>query len=250
MEMLSPIGCSPSSDGIGAATALPRKQAEAPALSLSQVIYRDYRRYIATEETFFRTVFCSPGFWATCTYRVVRAVLFWLPAGFLRRFARIGATLVQRFMEIITVGISIPPECEIGEGLYIGHHGTSILPAHGRIGRNCNLAHSITIGLGGPKGRRGAPEIGNRVFIATHAVIAGKISIGDDAMICAGTVVTRSIPPRAVVVGNPGRVVSYDGSFDHVAYDGMDDDPERQASLVLRGKPDPLDSPAPVPERS
>jgi serine acetyltransferase len=56
-------------------------------------------------------------------------------------------------------------------------------------------------------------------------------------MICAGTIVTRSIPPRAVVVGNPGRVVSYDGSFDHVAYDGMENDQERLASLALRGQP-------------
>jgi len=34
-----------------------------------------------------------------------------------------------------------------------------------------------------------------------------------------------------VVMGNPARVVSYDGSFDYVYYDGMDVDPARRASL-------------------
>lgn len=61
-------------------------------------------------------------------------------------------------------------------------------------------------------------------------------------MICAASVVTRSIPPRAVVVGNPARVVAYYGAFDYVLYDCMEQDPERQASALLRGEPDKTDS--------
>ncbi len=49
-------------------------------------------------------------------------------------------------------------------------------------------------------------------------------------MICAGSVVMRNVAPRAVVVGNPARVVSFDGSFDHVVYDGVEHDADRQAS--------------------
>ncbi|HLZ10830.1 MAG TPA: DapH/DapD/GlmU-related protein, partial [Chloroflexota bacterium] len=78
---------------------------------------------------------------------------------------------------------------------------------------------------------RGAPTIGNRVFIGAHSVIVGRITVGDDVVICAGSVVSRSVPARAVVMGNPARVVSYDGSFDYVYYDGMDVDPARRASL-------------------
>ena len=58
-----------------------------------------------------------------------------------------------------------------------------------------------------------------------------EVIVGDDAVVCAGSVVSRSIPARAVVMGNPARVVSYDGSFDYVYYDGMDVDPARRASL-------------------
>ncbi len=61
-------------------------------------------------------------------------------------------------------------------------------------------------------------------------MIVGKISVGEDAMVCAGSVVMRNVAPRAVVVGNPARVVSFDGSFDHVVYDGVERDADRQTS--------------------
>ena len=217
-----------------------------PSRSWYQLIYRDYRRYIATEETAFRTVVCSQGFWASSLYRLERAMVLSVRPAPLRRVIRIGLSVFQKFIEIVTVGIAIPPECEIGEGLYIGHHGTIILPAHGSLGKNCNIAQGVTIGLGGKGESRGAPRIGNRVFIGTNAVVAGKITVGDDVMICAGSVVTRSVPPRAVMAGNPGRPVSYDGSFDHVVFDGMEQDPGRQANLALRGQPDKPASGAPA----
>lgn len=224
------------------------RPARARAKPWYRLLYRDYRRYRASDESFFRAVFCSSGLWATAFYRVSRAVVSPIRPEWLRRLARAAISVIQKFVEIATVGIFLPLECEIGEGFYIGHHGTTILPAHGSLGENCNLAHSVTIGLAGAGEKRGAPRIGNRVFFGTQCVVAGKIDIGDDVMICAGSIVTRSIPPRAVVVGNPGRVVSFDGSFEHVVYDGMEHDPARIASLALRGKPSSLDREAPRPE--
>jgi serine O-acetyltransferase len=73
------------------------------------------------------------------------------------------------------------------------------------------------------------------VFVGAHAVIVGPITIGDDAMICAGSMVNRSVPARAVMMGNPARVVSHDGSFEYVLYDDMEADPARIASLA-RGR--------------
>jgi hypothetical protein len=42
------------------------------------------------------------------------------------------------------------------------------------------------------------------------------------------------VPPRAVVMGYPARIVSHDGSFDWIAYDGMDQDAARRESLDQR----------------
>lgn len=45
--------------------------------------------------------------------------------------------------------------------------------------------------------------------IGANATILPGISIGKGAMIGAGSVVTRSVPPNAIVVGNPARIVGY-----------------------------------------
>jgi acetyltransferase-like isoleucine patch superfamily enzyme len=52
--------------------------------------------------------------------------------------------------------------------------------------------------------------IGNDVWIGHNAIILPSVSsIGDGAVIGAGTVVHQDVPPYAVVVGNPSRVVRY-----------------------------------------
>lgn len=53
-------------------------------------------------------------------------------------------------------------------------------------------------------------DIGNDVWLGYNAVIGSNVrSIGDGAVIGAGAVVFKDVPPYAVVVGNPGRVVRY-----------------------------------------
>lgn len=187
-------------------------------------IYLDFRRYRVTADAALRTIFLTQGFWASSVYRMSRALARRAPA------MQWLAAIAQKLAEIVT-GISIPARCEIGDGLYIGHYGSIILAPEARIGHNCSLAQNVTIGVAGGGDDRGAPTIGNRVFIGAHSVIVGRITVGDDAVVCAGSVVSRAVPARAVVMGNPARVVSYDGSFDYVFYDGMDVDPARRASL-------------------
>ncbi len=49
--------------------------------------------------------------------------------------------------------------------------------------------------------------IGRNVWIGAGACILPGVEIGDDSVIAAGAVVTRSVAPRALVMGVPGRVV-------------------------------------------
>jgi maltose O-acetyltransferase len=50
-------------------------------------------------------------------------------------------------------------------------------------------------------------RIGNNVWIGGHAVILPGVTIGDDAIIGAGSVVTRDVPSGARVAGNPARAI-------------------------------------------
>ena len=50
-------------------------------------------------------------------------------------------------------------------------------------------------------------EIGNHVWICAKATILKGVTIGDGAIVAAGAVVTKDVPARCVVAGNPAKVV-------------------------------------------
>ena len=57
----------------------------------------------------------------------------------------------------------------------------------------------------------GPIEIMDNVDIAMDSIILCNVCIGPNAIVCAGSVVDRDVPPNSVVAGNPARVI---GSFD------------------------------------
>lgn len=54
-----------------------------------------------------------------------------------------------------------------------------------------------------------AVEIGNDVWIGERAFLVGGITIGDGAVVLAGAVVTKDVPPYAIVGGVPAKVLKY-----------------------------------------
>jgi serine O-acetyltransferase len=198
---------------------------------LLRVVRLDYRRYRATGDGGAFSILClSQGFWAGTHYRVSKYLLSQVKFKPVRRALRALLVVTQKVVEVMT-GICITAECEIGEGFYIGHYGSIFIHKESPIGRNCNVSQGVTIGVGGRGEKRGCPKIGDRVYIGPGAILFGDITIGDDAAIGAGAVVTKSVPPRGNVLGNPARVVGMEGSFEFIEYDGMDEDPDRLESM-------------------
>lgn len=109
-------------------------------------------------------------------------------------------------------GFDISASTKIGAGFYIGHFGTVIISPFAVLGKNVNVAPGVTIGATSRGSRLGAPTIGDRVWIGANAVLVGRITIGDDALIAPGAYVNFDVPPKAVVLGNPGKIVAETGS--------------------------------------
>ncbi len=96
----------------------------------------------------------------------------------------------------------------LGQGLVIHHGHSTRLGARG-VGENLQIWHNVTVGKKMSGGR--LPLIGNNVLIYTGAVVLGDITIGDNAVIGACSVVTKDVPPGCVVAGNPARIIRRNG---------------------------------------
>jgi serine O-acetyltransferase len=113
-------------------------------------------------------------------------------------------------------GIDISPTTAIGRGLHIGHFGGIVISRYAILGSNIDISQGVTIGAESRGKRRGAPTLEDRVWVGAHAIIVGKITIGTEALIAPGAFVNFDVPANAIVLGNPGKVVSSAGSAGYI----------------------------------
>jgi serine O-acetyltransferase len=113
-------------------------------------------------------------------------------------------------------GFDISPTMSLGAGIFIAHFGGVVISPYAVLGSNVNIAHGVTIGATSRGARKGAPTLEDRVWVGAHAIIVGKVTIGREALIAPGAYVNFDVPAKAVVLGNPGQIISYAGSEGYI----------------------------------
>lgn len=141
----------------------------------------------------------------------------------------------------------VPPfHCDLGEKIFFGKGGfvnyglvvTDIAEVY--IGNNvligprvqlCAAGHPVLaenrvlpISCGEPI------HIGNRVWIGAGAIVLAGVSIGDNTVIGAGSVVNKDIPANVVAVGSPCKVVKQLPPPDPAAFEPVENNPFYEAS--------------------
>lgn len=86
-----------------------------------------------------------------------------------------------------------------GPGLSIVHFGSIVVNGNAKIGENCRIQDSVTIGA--TNGESDAPVIGNNVFIGSGARIIGKVNIASDIAIGANAVVVKDFNKSGITIG-------------------------------------------------
>ena len=147
-------------------------------------------------------------------FRLCRYLKTARPRSFFWPWYRIAMRVFRHYK--YKFGCSIPHTTSIGRGFYIGHIRDIVINELTVIGDNCNISQSVTIGQANRGRRKGTPVIGRNVYIGPGAKIVGAVHVGDDVAIGANCVVTDDVPDHAVVVGIPGRVISFAGSAGYV----------------------------------
>ncbi|GIU37163.1 serine acetyltransferase [Shewanella colwelliana] len=113
--------------------------------------------------------------------------------------------LITAFIRVF-FGCYFSHKTRVGKQLLLGYKGLGIV-IHDRVivGDYCHIDQNVTIG--GTSKKYNVPTLGTSVYVGAGAKVLGPISIGDNVVIGANSVVVKDIPDNCLVVGVPARII-------------------------------------------
>jgi len=156
--------------------------------------------YISAKRVGFRatvaTALFDPGFFTVLVYRVAH------------RLDKKGwprlAKLIWRF-NVFQSGCYMHLYANVGHSLLLPHPVAVLFGEGAIIGDRVTLYQNVSLGRGMSDGRY--PTIEDDAVICPNTVIIGGVIVGKHALVGAGSIVTKDVPPYAIVAGNPARVL-------------------------------------------
>ena len=182
-----------------------------------RAVLRDVRR-IRQQDPAARSsleiILCYPGLHAVWGHRISH----WLWHHNAKLPARFLAELMRKW-----TGVEIHPGAVLGAGVFIDHATGVVIGETAEVGDNVTIYHGVTLGGASLDRVKRHPTVENDVTIGAGAKVLGAITIGAGSQIGANSVVTKAVPPGAVVVGVPGQIVGRDKSQDMPTQSQMPD---------------------------
>lgn len=141
-----------------------------------------------------------------------------LAHGLSRRRHRGLARLVAYLARALT-GIEIHPGARMGRRVFIDHGVGVVIGETAQVGDDVTIFHQVTLGAVGwwrdasrAPGERRHPCIGDRVVLGAGATVLGPVTVGDDALVGATSLVLYDVPAGARVRAAPAAVTVRDPS--------------------------------------
>ena len=106
----------------------------------------------------------------------------------------------------------IHPAAMFGNGIFLDHATGFVAGETVLIEDNVSILHGVTLGGSGTRKGQRHPKVRTGVLIGAGAQILGPIELGAFSKIAAGSLVTKSVPPRSTAVGVPARIIEGAGS--------------------------------------
>jgi serine O-acetyltransferase len=142
-------------------------------------------------------LFCYPGLHALWIHRRAH----WLWTHNLKFWARL-VSHIGRFL----TGIEIHPGAQLGRRVVIDHGMGVVIGETAEVGNDVLIYMGVVLGGTALENVKRHPTIEDGVILGSGAIVLGPIRIGKGAKVGAGSVVVRSVPAGATVVGVPGRI--------------------------------------------
>ncbi|UBM58072.1 acyltransferase [Marinilongibacter aquaticus] len=130
-------------------------------------------------------------------------------------FAKIFKRFQLIFMPLVKQAAFVG--VKMGENNFVASKFWSSEPYLIEIGNNCQITNGVKMFThgGAQVVRRVYPKfdcfgkviVGDFVYIGNNALIMPGVTIGDEVLIAAGSVVAKSVPSKVVVGGNPARII-------------------------------------------